>query len=151
MQQYFYPQMMVFSICQGSVQVLMNRYQIGRLYNLVARGEASRMDVTAEIIDHRFVPSMTFLLPFLFMVYLFQFYNGYTLFSFYYRARVMCGLLSWRSLVVGGLFCALSLGNFWTTMGTVVRKHFLSRTKRIVAALGSPLSSPRLRQRAASN
>merc|ERR1712137_1286239 len=61
----FYPFLMCYAIVQGLVQILMNRYQIGRLYNLVARGEASKMDVTAEIIDLRFVPSMGFLIPFL--------------------------------------------------------------------------------------
>ena len=119
---FFYPQMMVFTICQGTVQILMNRYQIGRLYNLVARGEASRMDVTAETIDPRFVPSMSFLMPFLLIMQLFQGYNALTLFYFIYH-NPFC---SWHAVAVGIIFMILSIGNLWTTLGTFLRKKLSS-------------------------
>lgn len=112
---------MLYTICQGAVQVLMNLYQMGRLYNLVARGEASRMDVTAETIDVRFIPSMRVLMPFLWSVHLFQGYHAYSLFNFYYHNPTTS---SWQVLVVGILFLILSMGNLWTTLVTVIRKKF---------------------------
>jgi len=130
---FFYPQMMIFTVCQGAVQILMNRYQIGRLYNLVARGEASRMDVTAEIVDPRFVPSMTVLMPFLLFVQLFQGYNAITLFYFYYLNTELC---SYHILVVASLFLILSIGNLWTTLGVFIRKKLTSSKEAITAAVG---------------
>ena len=124
---------MVYSISQGAVQVLMNRYQIGRLYNLVARGEASKMDVTAEIVDSRFVPSMTVLMPFLIAVQLFQGYNGVSLFLFYYNSGEKC---SWQVLAIATLFLILSTGNLWTTLGTFIRKKFNSSKQVFSAAVG---------------
>jgi hypothetical protein len=119
---------MIYSIAQGSLQILMNRYQIGRLYNLVARGEASRMDVTAEIVDLRFVPSMGFLIPFLFMVHLLQLWIGYVLLNFtYHNPSDAC----WQSFTLGCIFVLLSFGNFWTTLGTIIRKRLPTVAKRL--------------------
>ena len=107
------------TICQGSVQILLNRYQIGRLYNLVARGEATRMDVTAEILDPRFVPSLTVIFPFLVGLYSFQLRNGYSLLSTY----LLGDQIEWQALVLGSIFTILGLGNLWTTLGTYYLKN----------------------------
>jgi hypothetical protein len=129
---------MVFSICQGSVQVLMNRYQIGRLYNLVARGQASRMDVTAETVDARFVPSMGFLMPFLLMVQLFQAYNAFTIFSFAYHT---IHPIAWQSIAIGLIFTILSTGNLWTTLGTFIRKRVASSKQLLASVISTPRRS----------
>lgn len=56
----------------GLVQILINRYQRGQLYKLVAMGKANMMDVAGEaegwINDLGWTPSAMFLLPFLLIV-----------------------------------------------------------------------------------
>ena len=116
--------MSIFTICQGTVQILLNRYQIGRLYNLVARGEATRMDVTAEVLDPRFVPSLSLLLPCLMALYSFQLFNGYTLLHSYFTMEAV----EMQVLVLGFLFVILATGNFWTTIGTYVIKNRTAKT-----------------------
>ena len=114
---------MLFCVAQGVVQVLMNRYQIGRLYNAVACGKASKMDVTADVIDQRLVPSMSTLSLFLILVQTFQFFNSYSLLSFYYSHGDQC---DWHEPTIGLLFLVLAFGNMWTIVGTIIRKHIAS-------------------------
>ena len=103
----------------------MNRYQIGRLYNLVARGKATKMDVTAEIIDRRYFVTMPVLIPFLAAIQVFIFYNGYAMISYYITHYESC---EWQVLPVGILFWILSLGNIYTNT-TNITKRFLSRIR----------------------
>lgn len=110
---------MQFGLFQGLVQILMNRYQIGRLYNLVARGKATRMDVTAEIMDQRFAVSMGVLLPFLIGMNCYQLYIGYAMLS---HTHMMYPHTEWQAATLGALFLVFAGGNIWTTLGSSIKK-----------------------------
>lgn len=69
-----------FSI-SGLVQYLQFRYQRGVLYRLKALGERDNMDITIEGFHSWMWRGLSFLLPFLFFGYLFQFYNAYALYQ----------------------------------------------------------------------
>lgn len=65
----------------GLVQYLQFRYQRGVLYRLKALGERHNMDITIEGFHSWMWRGLSFLLPFLFIGYVFQFYNAYTLYQ----------------------------------------------------------------------
>jgi TMPIT-like protein len=82
------PQFLYFSLGQAIVQFLQYRYQTQRLYQLVAMGKASKMDVAHDSDSNMLVgvhrgqqsgmsSSLAVLAPFLFFVYMLQLYNGY--------------------------------------------------------------------------
>lgn len=123
--EHFYPIILKFGVFQGLVQILMNRYQIGRLYNLVARGEASRMDVAAEIVDSRFVVSMGVLVPFLTLMNFFQMYMSYSMIQYFIEQHYS----QWQVVVLGVLFGIFALGNIWTTLGTTISKKFRGQSQ----------------------
>ena len=117
--QEFYPMIMLFGVFQGVAQVLMNVYQIGRLYNLVARGEASRMDVTAEILDHRFAVSMGVLLPFLLFMNGFMIYISVSALNYAWQ---LWPHTEWQILAIGFLFVIFASGNLRTTVSSAISK-----------------------------
>lgn len=122
--QEFMPYFLIYCICQGFVQVLTNWYQLGRMYNLVARGEATRMDVISNepLVDKRFAPSLSLLLPFLFLLYVFQLYNAVTLFQWYYAGLVEA--TEWQAPGLAVLFSILGIGNILTTVRTYYQRWF---------------------------
>ena len=65
----------------GVVQYLQFRYQQGVLYRLKALGERHNMDITIEGFHSWMWRGLTFLLPFLYVGYIYQLYNAYTLYS----------------------------------------------------------------------
>ena len=75
--------LLLLSLQQGIVQLLMHRYQLGRLYLSVATGESKKIDITGELSAPRFVPSLSVLLPFLMFVQCFQVFNAYSLIRYY--------------------------------------------------------------------
>jgi len=113
-----------FSGAQGLVQILINRYQQGQLYKLVAMGKASMMDVAGEaegwINDPGWTPSAMFLLPFLLLVQSFQLFISFKLFSvtvsstYYYK--------EWQCVIIATVFLALGTGNLVTTISTYLQK-----------------------------
>lgn len=113
-----------FSGAQGLVQILINRYQQGQLYKLVAMGKASMMDVAGEaegwINDPGWTPSAMFLLPFLLLVQCFQLFISFKLFrvsissSFSYK--------EWQCVIIAIVFLALGTGNLVTTISTYLQK-----------------------------
>jgi hypothetical protein len=64
----------------GLVQYLQFRYQQGVLYRLRTLGERHNMDITIEGFHSWMWKGLSFLLPFLYFGYLFQFYNAYVLY-----------------------------------------------------------------------
>ena len=128
--QEFMPYFMIYSMCQGFVQILTNWYQLGRMYNLVARGEASRMDVmpSEPMVDKRFAPSLSLLLPFLMMLYIFQLYNSYRLVVWYFEGNVAA--TEWQVVVLASLFTILGLGNLFTTVHTYFQRWFGTQKKK---------------------
>lgn len=56
-------------------------YQQGVLYRLKALGERHNMDITIEGFHSWMWRGLSFLLPFLYLGYIFQLYNAYTLYN----------------------------------------------------------------------
>lgn len=120
-----------FSGAQGFVQILINRYQQGQLYKLVAMGKASMMDVAGEaegwINDPGWTPSAMFLLPFLLVVQFFQLYISYRLF----RVTITQSHWSeWQCVVIASVFLALGTGNLLTTLSTYFQKFKKLKTEK---------------------
>ena len=61
---------------------------------------------------------LSFLLPFLYGAYAFQFYNGLTLYKLSLRPECE----EWQVIVLSGIFLLLSAGNTFTTTLVVVQK-----------------------------
>lgn len=76
------------TIFVGLVQYLQFRYQRGVLYRLKALGKRHNMDITIEGFHSWMWRGLSFLLPFLFIGYLFQLYNAYTLFLLSYNETI---------------------------------------------------------------
>jgi hypothetical protein len=106
----FRTQFYYFSTCIGIVQLLQFLYQMERLYTLRALSKVGPMDVTTDAASSH-IRNLTFLLPFLVAIQLFQVYNGYILFRL---AQTPEGQL-WQIWASSILFTILGLGNFITT------------------------------------
>lgn len=70
------------------VQYLQFRYQQGVLYRLKALGERHNMDITIEGFHSWMWKGLSFLLPFLFIGYIFQLYNAYTLYQLSFDPKI---------------------------------------------------------------
>ena len=71
----------------GVVQYLQFRYQQGVLYRLKALGERHNMDITIEGFHSWMWRGLSFLLPFLYVGYIYQLYNAYTLYSLIFHSE----------------------------------------------------------------
>lgn len=69
----------------GVVQYLQFMYQSGVLYRLKALGERHNMDITIEGFHSWMWRGLSFLFPFLFIGYIFQLYNAYSLYHLSYH------------------------------------------------------------------
>lgn len=76
---------MYYFYFSGVVQYLQFVYQRGVLYRLKALGERHNMDITIEGFHSWMWKGLSFLLPFLFIGYIFQVYNAYTLYNLSYH------------------------------------------------------------------
>lgn len=112
-----------FGCVQGLVQILINRYQQGQLYKLVAMGKANMMDVAGEaegwISDLGWTPSAMFLLPFLLFVQIFQLYISYALFLVVWEHNPWS---HWQCFINAFVFLILGIGNLVTTINTYYQK-----------------------------
>ena len=79
--QYFRQQNYYFNVYVSLVQVLLYYYQRGLLYRLRALGDSDVLQITIEGFHSWMLRGLSFLAPFLFLAYLFEFYNGYVLFQ----------------------------------------------------------------------
>jgi hypothetical protein len=137
----FRPVMLTMSVIQAITQILVTRYQSGRLYRLVAMGKASRLDVTGESntewVGAGWTPSAAVLLPFLLVAQCFQLFSAYTLFSTI-APRYAANLpVTWHSVAVGLLFLALGCGNLFSTLRVYARKVIDSVAGKKPAAAGA--------------
>lgn len=101
----------------GMVQYLQFRYQKGVLYRLKALGERHNMDITIEGFHSWMWRGLSFLLPFLFVGYLFQAYNAYSLYHISFHPGA-----TWQVSVLSLLFFVLFVGNTVTTLLVVPEK-----------------------------
>lgn len=111
-----------FSFYISFVQVLQYYYQKGCLYRLRALGEKESMDVSVEGFQSWMTRGLSFLLPFLFFGYFWEFYNSYVLYKIYQSD--ICN--EWQVAVLSLIFFVLFCGNFFTTY-MVIRKKLKNR------------------------
>lgn len=115
--QLFRTQFMYFNAYISMVQFLQFRYQRGVLYRLKALGERHDMDITIEGFHSWMWRGLSFLLPFLFVGYIFQAYNSYALWKLSSHPDA-----PWQVLCLSILFCVLFVGNTLTTLWIIPEK-----------------------------
>lgn len=115
--QLFRTQFMYFNAYISMVQFLQFRYQRGVLYRLKALGERHDMDITIEGFHSWMWRGLTFLLPFLFVGYIFQAYNSYALWKLSAHPDA-----PWQVLCLSILFFVLFVGNTLTTLWIIPEK-----------------------------
>ncbi|EEB14726.1 conserved hypothetical protein [Pediculus humanus corporis] len=114
---YFRGQFMWFNCYITFVQYLQFRYQQGVLYRLKALGERHNMDITIEGFHSWMWRGLSFLLPFLFIGYIFQLYNAITLYHLSFHPEA-----TWQIPVLCATFLTLFLGNTITTCMVIPQK-----------------------------
>lgn len=113
----FRKQFIWFNCYISFVQYLQFRYQQGVLYRLKALGERHNMDITIEGFHSWMWRGLSFLLPALFVGYIFQLYNAYTLYTLTSHSQA-----TWQIPVLCATFFSLFLGNTVTTCMVVPQK-----------------------------
>uniref|UniRef100_A0A182RHK2 Transmembrane protein 120 n=1 Tax=Anopheles funestus TaxID=62324 RepID=A0A182RHK2_ANOFN len=118
--QLFRNQFMYFNVYISLVQYMQFRYQKGVLYRLKALGERHNMDITIEGFHSWMWRGLKFLFPFLFVGYLFQFYNAFTLYQLTEHPDA-----TWQVNipVLSILFLILFVGNSLTTLLVILQKQ----------------------------
>jgi len=91
----------------GVVQYLQFWYQQGVLYRLKALGERHNMDITIEGFHSWMWRGLTLILPFLYVGYIYQLYNAYTLYSLIFHPEA-----TWQVSLNVCLFHFCSLNSF---------------------------------------
>lgn len=81
------------------------------------------MDITIEGFHSWMWRGLSFLLPFLFVGYMFQLYNAYILYTLISHSEA-----TWHVSVLSGMFLVLFLGNTITTI-MVIRQKLRERVK----------------------
>jgi len=112
--QTLFPVFLYFTFAQGLVQILINRYQQGQLYKLVAMGKANMMDVAGEAEgwitgDLGWTPSAMFLLPFLLFVQFFQLFISFVLFKSVIVQVSIHKWAEWQGIVTAVVFLVLGI------------------------------------------
>lgn len=115
--QLFRTQFMYFNVYISLVQYMQFGYQKGVLYRLKALGERHDMDITIEGFHSWMWRGLSFLIPFLFIGYIFQAYNAWTLYKLAEHPDA-----TWQIPVLSVLFLILFIGNTTTTMLVVPQK-----------------------------
>lgn len=113
----FREQLMIFNIYVTFLQYLQFVYQKGCLYRLRCLGERQDMDITIDGFHSWMWKGLGFLLPFLYIGYLMQLYNAYTLYLLSFHEGA-----SWQVPVLSALFLILGAGNIITTSLTIPKK-----------------------------
>ncbi|XP_052229089.1 ion channel TACAN-like [Dreissena polymorpha] len=107
-----------FILYVAFVQVLQYYYQKGCLYRLKCLGQRHDMDITVEGFMSWMFKGLAFLLPFLFIAYLFQLYNAVVLFML--SRDPQC--TEWQVLVLSVIHLVLFAGNMSTTLRVIRQK-----------------------------
>ncbi|WAR01781.1 TM120-like protein [Mya arenaria] len=112
-----------FILYVAFVQLLQYQYQKGCLYRLKCLGQRHDMDVTVEGFMSWMFKGLSYLLPFLFMAYL---YNAVILYQLSYDPRCT----EWQVPVLAIIHLILFLGNMSTTL-LVLKQKFTEDIKNI--------------------
>lgn len=113
----FRMQFMTFNAYISFVQYLQFMYQRGCLYRLKALGQSHNMDITIDGFQAWMWKGLGFLLPFLFVGYIWEFYHAYTLYHLSFHPSA-----EWHVQTLLVLFFILGLGNTFTTMRVIPEK-----------------------------
>jgi hypothetical protein len=108
---------MYFNIYMSIIQYLQFGYQKGVLYRLKALGERHDMDITIEGFHSWMHRGLSFLLPFLYLGYIFQAYNSWTLYKLSFHSEA-----TWQISFLSLLFLMLFIGNTTTTSMVIPQK-----------------------------
>jgi len=114
----FRTQFMVFNVYLCLVQYVQTTYQRGSLYRLKVLGQRdSNMDITIDGFHSWMWKGLGFLLPFLYIAYVFEMYNAYTLYTLIGVADA-----EWHVPALSILFLILSVGNTIMTSMVIPKK-----------------------------
>jgi hypothetical protein len=114
----FRTQFLTYHCYTTFLQFLQFYYQQGCLYRLRTLGERHEMDVTIQGFHSWMWRGLSSLLPFLYVGYLFQLYNSYTLYKLSQHEE--CN--EWQIVVLAFIFFILFCGNTFTTSVVVQQK-----------------------------
>jgi hypothetical protein len=120
----FRDQHMLFNVYVAFLQYLQYVYQKGCLYRLRSLGERKEMDITIDGFHSWMWKGLGFLIPFLYIGYMTQLYNSYTLYQLSFHP-----LAGWQVPALSGLFFLLGAGNILTTSMTLPAKFSDSKDK----------------------
>ncbi|XP_019880120.2 transmembrane protein 120 homolog [Aethina tumida] len=117
----FRDHLMLFGSYMSLTQYMTYQAQRGALYRLRILGKCNYLTVTVEGFQSWMWQGLTFLLPFLFLGYVFQLYITYNLYMIYKDRKNTC---TWHVPVLGIIFLIMSLGNTYTTSKVVLCKLY---------------------------
>uniref|UniRef100_A0A0N5AJ67 Transmembrane protein 120 homolog n=1 Tax=Syphacia muris TaxID=451379 RepID=A0A0N5AJ67_9BILA len=117
--QAFRVQFLIFCLYIAVVQLFQSQYQKGCLRRLRALGERHSMDITVEGFSSWMFRGLTFLIPFLVLAYIFQFYNSYVLYKIWTTYNCTG---EWQVIALSILFFLIACGNSITLSRVVVHK-----------------------------
>ncbi|VDO92131.1 unnamed protein product [Heligmosomoides polygyrus] len=128
--QAFHSQFLLFAGYICLVQQLQYQYQSGCLRRLHSLGHGDSMDVTLEGFATWMFQGLTFLLPFLIVMYVLEFFNSYTLYSIWRTQECV-----WQVPVLAFLFLLVGVGNTAMLSQIVFKKMKESSTSRVTGIL----------------
>ncbi|EYC38383.1 hypothetical protein Y032_0721g1827 [Ancylostoma ceylanicum] len=126
----FHSQFLLFAAYICLVQQLQYQYQSGCLRRLHSLGHGDSMDVTLEGFATWMFQGLTFLLPFLAIVYMLELYNAYTLFSIWKSHDCV-----WQVPALSLLFLIVGVGNIAMVAQIVLHKMTENNTSRVTQIL----------------
>uniref|UniRef100_A0A9J2PYD3 TMPIT-like protein n=2 Tax=Ascaris TaxID=6251 RepID=A0A9J2PYD3_ASCLU len=115
----FRTQFLLFVLYIAFVQVLQSQYQRGCLRRLHALGQRHSMDITVEGFSSWMFRGLTFLIPFLVLAYIFQFYNCYVLITLH-NAMDCAG--QWQVPALAVMFFLVGCCNSFTLLRVIINK-----------------------------
>jgi len=107
-----------YTVYTAFLQYLQFYYQHSCLYRLRALGERYDMDVTLQGFHSWMWKGLSFLLPFLYFGYAFQFHNAYRLYQLYQEPKTH----EWQVILTSFIYFIIFLGNIVTTTLVVSQK-----------------------------
>lgn len=113
----FRTQFLWYNMYTCFITYLQFKYQRGAIYRLKALGERDNMDITIEGFHSWMWRGLAFLLPFLFVGYVFQLANSVVLYRLSYHPEA-----TWQVWITSLTFMVLFVGNTATTMMVVPNK-----------------------------
>ncbi|KAL4003270.1 TMPIT-like family protein [Acanthocheilonema viteae] len=131
-------QFIMFCFFLFFVQLLQCRYQNGCLRRLHALGQRYSMDISVEGFSSWMFKGLTFLIPFLMLTYVFQFYNSYKL---YYLSKAPICVNQWQVLILAYGFFLVACCNVFTLLSVVVNKWKQGQRMSTLIALRSKYST----------